>query len=302
MRENGLIPPATGTATAHVPVVPFGMGGPLVPHQKRLPMLAAAERALVLHKDLALRIGVLALAAVLVAGGVQMRGGIADMAMAGVEAASTGLASAGFGISAIDITGQALTSEARILGALDIAPGTSLLAFDAEAARQRLVDLPAVTDANIRKAYPDRLMVSVNERQPVARWTVDGTTWLVDSAGTKLVATASGANADLPLVIGQGAADDAAPIIRALGRYPDLGAGVVALSRIGDRRWDLLYGTGLRVQLPETGITHALKQLDALERDHAILERDLAVIDLRVPGSTLVRLNPARDEDGVATN
>ena len=302
MRENGLIPPATGVATARVPVVPFGMSGALVPHQKRPPMLAAAERALVLHKDLVLRIGVLALAAVLVAGGIQMRGRIADMAMAGVEAASTGLASAGFGISAIDITGQALTSEAGILGALDIAPGTSLLAFDAEAARQRLVALPAVTEAHVRKAYPDRLMVSVNEKQPVARWTVDGTTYLVDSAGTKLVATEPGANADLPLVIGQGAADNAAPIIRALARYPDLGNGVVALSRIGDRRWDLLYDTGLRVQLPETGITPALKQLDALERDHAILERDLAVIDLRVSGSTLVRLNPARDEDGAAAN
>lgn len=289
-------------ATARIPVMPFGVSGSLVPHQKRLPILAAAERALVLHKPLALRLGVVAFAAILVATGVQMRHRIADAGIATVEAVSTGLASAGFGISAIDITGQALTGESLILGALDIGPRTSLLAFDAEAARQRLVALPAVTDASIRKAYPDRLMVSVTEKQPVARWTVDGTTWLVDSAGTRLVAAPSAENADLPLVIGQGAADDAAPIIRALDRFPDLGAGVVALSRIGDRRWDMLYDTGLRVQLPETGITYALRHLDALERDHAILERDLAVIDLRVPDSTLVRLNPARDDTDALAN
>jgi len=294
LRERELSRPAHAIATAHVMAAP--RSATLVHHHKRLPVLVAAERAWVLHKDLVLRIATIALAALLVASLVQARNHIFTAGVAVVEAASTGLASAGFGISAIDITGQALTREATILSALAIAPQTSLLAFDAEAARQRLLELPAVTDAEIRKVYPDRLMISVSEKAPVARWSVDGQTFLVDEAGTRLVDVPIDADADLPLVIGQGAGDDAAALIHALDRFPALNRDILALSRIGDRRWDVLYDTGLRLQLPETGVTQALRQLDRLESDHAILERDLALIDLRVPGNVIVRLTVREDE------
>jgi cell division protein FtsQ len=282
-------------AAARVLAVP--KSAPLVSRQKRLPVLVAAERAWVLHKKLVLKLALYGLAAILVAGAVEMRGPLYSAGVVVVEAASTGLASAGFGIAAIDISGQVLTSEADIVGALAIGPRTSILAFDAKAARQRLRTLPAVADASIRKVYPDRLMVSVKEKTPIARWTLDGRTYLVDAAGTHLIDAPSTANADLPLVIGQGAGDDAAAIIRALGLYPSLEKDIVALSRIGDRRWDMLYDTGLRVQLPETGVNQALQRLDDLERGHAILERDLALIDLRVPGSTIVRLNERKQEN-----
>lgn len=289
MRQSRLSVPTASAASARVLAIPYS--SPLVLHQKRLPVLVAAERIWVLHKGLAVKLAVLGLAIVLVAGIVQLRGHIVDAAARVTEAVSSGMASAGFGISAIDITGQALTSESGILGALAIAPRTSLLAFDVDAARKRLLDLPAISDADIRKAYPDRLIVSVKEKTPIARWTVNGTTYLVDAAGTRLVSQPSINNADLPLVVGQGAADDAAAIIRALGLYPALDRDVIALSRIGDRRWDILYDTGLRVQLPETGITQALLKLDTLAREHAILDRDLSVIDMRVAGSIIVRVN-----------
>lgn len=272
-------------------------GGPIVPYQKRLPVLRAAERAWVLHKNLVLRFAALGFAVVVIAGAWQLRGHLYDAGAAVVEAASTGLASAGFGIDAIDITGQDLTAESGILSALAIAPGTSLLAYDADAARKRVLALPAISDAEIRKAYPDRLMISVREKAPVARWSVDGATWLVDSTGTRLaVAPASGVR-DLPLVIGQGAADDAGAIIRALGLYPELSRDIIAYSRIGDRRWDVLYDTGLRLQLPERGVTQALRHLDALERDHAILQRDLSLVDMRVAGNVFVRLVERTAED-----
>jgi len=284
------------SAITHAGALALPHTTPLDLRQKRLPVQVAAERAWILHKDLVLKAAALGLAVVVIAGAFQMRGVIFDGVMRVAEAASTGMASAGFGISAIDITGQALTGENAILGALDIGPRTSLLAFDAESARQRLLALPAIETAVIRKAYPDRLIVAVTEKTPIARWTVDGVTYLVDSSGERLVSAASKANADLPLVIGQGAGDDAAVIIRALRLHPALGRGVVALSRIGDRRWDVLYDTGLRVQLPETGVTQALKRLDSLERDHALLERDLSLIDMRVEGSIVVRLNEEKPD------
>ncbi len=292
MQERGM---SRSTAIAHAGALPRAA----LPEyrQKHLPVRAVAGRVWVLHKDLVLKAGTIGLALLLVACAIQMRGVAFDAATRIVEAASTGMASSGFGISAIDITGQAVTSEADILSTLDIVPHTSLLGFDAEAARKRLLALPSIESASIRKVYPDRLIVEVAEKTPVARWTVDGTTYLVNASGKRLVTVPSEANADLPLVIGQGAGDDAAVIIRALKMHPLIGKGVAALSRIGDRRWDVLYDTGLRLQLPETGVTQALNRLDSLERDHKILERDLSRIDMRVEGSILVRLNDRTDEN-----
>ena len=203
-------------------------------------------------------------------------------------------ADAGFAVGEISISGQMLTRESEILAALGIAPRTSTLDFDAEAARARIAELPAIETVTIRKVYPGDVIVNVTEKVPVARWRVDGITFLVDAHGQQ-IGEDHGAWGDLPLVIGDGAADDAMAMIRSLEQFPDLSADIVALSRIADRRWDLIYDTGLRVQLPEFGVAQALRDLEAYQRDYALLDRDVTIIDLRIP--ELVALRPAQREE-----
>jgi cell division protein FtsQ len=82
-------------------------------------------------------------------------------------------------------------------------------------------------------------------------------------------------------------------MILSLDRFPALKAGLAALSRIGDRRWDLLYGNGVRVQLPETGVAQALNQFQTLQTKYQLLDRDITAVDLRVPG--MVEITPAKD-------
>src|SRR6185437_15693751 len=134
----------------------------------------------------------------------------------------------------------------------------------ADAARTAIEALPAISDATVRKQYPDHLFISVNERVPVARWRVDGTTYIIDDTGAK-VASDGDDFPGLPLVVGDEAGDDAMVMIRAMKQYPALRQGLVALSRIADRRWDMIYQSGLRVQLPENGVAQALGQLTTLE-------------------------------------
>jgi cell division protein FtsQ len=197
-------------------------------------------------------------------------------------------AEAGFAVGAINISGQAITDDKDIVTALALEPKVSTLNFDAEAARARLEELPAVAAATVRKVYPGQVMVNVSEKVPVARWRVDGVTFLVDSHGEQ-IGEDRGAYSELPLVVGDGAADDALSMIRVMDQHEPLKNGLIALSRIGDRRWDLIYDTGLRVQLPELGLAQALNQLEGFERDYQLLERDLTVIDMRVEGSVALR-------------
>lgn len=217
---------------------------------------------------------------------------------AGISALSTlaqgGFAEAGLSVGEINISGQTLTSEQAIFDALGIQPDTSTLAFDVEEARERIAELPAIDTVTVRKTYPADVTVSVTEKVPVARWRVDGITFVIDSTGAQ-IGEDGGAYADLPLVIGDGAADDALVMIRALSHVPQLQEGLVALSRIADRRWDMIYETGLRIQLPEQGVAQALVKLAAYQSEYQLLQRDLDVIDLRV--DSVVAVRPTKRED-----
>ncbi len=203
-------------------------------------------------------------------------------------------AQAGLAIGEISITGQTLTSEQQVFDALGIEPRMSTLAFDVEAARQRIAELPAVDSVTVRKTYPGDVYVDIVEKVPVARWRVDGITFVIDADGEQ-IGEDGGAYSDLPLVIGDGAADDALVMIRAMETVPSLKNGLIAISRIADRRWDLLYDTGLRVQLPEQGVAQAMTKLVSYQDEYQLLDRDISIIDLRI--DTVVAVRPNKTEE-----
>ena len=251
--------------------------------------LNKVNRFWVLHRKLLLRFAGALLCVFAVAFVFQARGGIANAVWTASGVLSGEFSQVGFGISEISITGQAVTGERQILSALELDERTSTITFDANAARERLLALPAVSDATVRKVYPGQVIVNITENVPIARWRIDGKTYVIDAAG-KTIGNALDVDDGLPLVIGAGAADDATIIVRALQRYSAIAAGLVAVSRIGDRRWDLIYRSGLRVQLPESGVAQALAALDGFQKEYSLLDRDLSLIDLRVQGSLAVRL------------
>lgn len=270
---------------------------PVPVRSQRRKLLGNFGRTWVLHSRNIMR-GV-AIAALLAASTAvyQLREPIAFGAGILAEVAQGRFADAGFAIGEISITGQTLTGEQAIFDALGVEPHTSTVSFDVEAARQRIAELPAVASVTVRKTYPGDLIVELTEHAPVARWRVDGITFVVDDAGEQ-IGEDRGAYGDLPLVVGDGANDDALAMIRALDQHETLKNGLLALSRIADRRWDLIYDTGLRVQLPELGVARALNHLEDYQAQYQLLDRDLTVIDLRV--ANLVAVRPTKTEEEIA--
>ncbi|MEP7240080.1 MAG: cell division protein FtsQ/DivIB [Devosia sp.] len=246
-------------------------------------------RAWILHRKAILRGAAAGVVLAGALGAYQARDAIGAGATALAGVAQGQVVRAGFGVGKINITGQVLTREGSVLNALAITPDMSTLNFDAEAALQRILDIPSIKSANIRKVYPDKLEVSIVEREPMARWRIGDKTWLVDEDGHPIIAD-DGSFRSLPLVVGEGAADDAKVMVRALDRYPAITEDLAALSRIGERRWDLIFYSGLRVELPEIGVAQALAALDQDQRDGQLLDRDVTVIDMRVPGMVSLKL------------
>lgn len=196
----------------------------------------------------------------------------------------------GFAIENIRVTGNTETSEIDVLGPLGLDGSTSLIGLDVEAARQRILELPWVENAEIRKIYPNTISVALNEREAYAIWQSDEGLSLIDAQGDEIVAYRAGRHAQLPLVVGRGAQTEGRDFIAQVAGYPLLASKVRAYVRVADRRWDLLLDNGVRVMLPENDVAAALSRIDKLDQSEQLLSRDIASLDMRLDDRMTVRL------------
>ena len=132
-------------------------------------------------------------------------------------------------------------------------------------------------------------MMSDLQREALAVWQHAGKVQVVDVEGRPIAEADPGRFPNLPLVVGEGANDNAATILQILRAHPRETQKLEALVRVDDRRWDLRMRDGGLIQLPAVGEDSALIQLDKLDQESRILELGFARIDLRDPELVAVR-------------
>ncbi len=204
---------------------------------------------------------------------------------------------AGLTVRDVYAVGREQAERSEILEALDVARGDSILAFDPEAARGRLLDLGWVREARVSRRLPDTIVVHLVERQPLALWQMNRRLVLIDRHGGVITDQRLSRFRHLPLVVGEGAASRAAEIIGLLALEPDLDARVEAVMRIGGRRWSVRFKNGVEARLPADDPAASWTRLARLAREHGVLDRDIRVIDLRLPDRLYVRLSPKAAEE-----
>lgn len=209
-------------------------------------------------------------------------------------------AMAGVRLRQVAVAGRKRTPAVDVLDALDLPQGAPLLGFSPEEARERLESLPTVKSATVERRLPDQVFVTLIERTPIAIWQNGDDNLLIDAQGMVL-GEISAEHLTLPLVSGKGAPEAASDLLLMFSTEPALAARVKAAIRVGSRRWDLWLdgyaGSGLQVKLPEVGMESAFSRLATLEKTQSLLERDLAMIDMRVPDRLIVRTSRDPDEE-----
>lgn len=198
----------------------------------------------------------------------------------------------GFAIDQLHVAGHRETSEIDIIDRLELDGWTSLVGFDASAARERIAQLPWVSDVSVRKVYPDALEVKVDERKPFAVWQHGKSLSVVEESGNVIAEFSGGRLAALPLLVGMGAARDGVDFVNRVRGYPQIASRVKGYIRVAERRWDLRLDNGITVRLPENDEANAIADLIALDRDTGILARDIVAIDMRFPDRLVVQLTP----------
>jgi cell division protein FtsQ len=221
-----------------------------------------------------------------------IRGGHGPAVVEGLADARDAVAkAAGFRIAAIALSGNRQITREEILATAGVTGRKSLVFFDVDAARTKLKTNPWIADATVLKLYPDRLQISIVEREPFALWQINGKVSVVAADGTVLEPYVARRFTGLPFVVGRGAQLRAKAFLVELDRFPDVRTQVRAAILVAERRWNLRLKNGIDVRLPAENVAGALARLVALDSEKKLLSRDIVAVDLRLTDRVTVRLS-----------
>jgi cell division protein FtsQ len=195
----------------------------------------------------------------------------------------------GLAVQEITVEGRRNAPGPLLLEASGLARGMPILAVSPALVRERIEAIPWVARATVQRRLPGHVHIAIVEREAFALWQRQGRFALIDRAGNVIVENDVAPFAGLPLVVGAGAARAAAALLDEIARFPEVKLRVTAAIRVGERRWNLRLASGADVMLPEGAEAAAIERLAALHRDHGLLDRSLAAIDMRLPDRLVLR-------------
>ena len=196
-----------------------------------------------------------------------------------------------FMLSAMAVDGVSPELAAEVRAVLPYDFPLSSFDIDLEDGRARVEEIAAIEDATLRIKPGGVLEVAVVARVPVAVWRQNDSLHLIDANGMVIDEIAQRSDrSDLPLIAGDGAKDaltEALGIFAAAGPVSDRVRGLV---RMGERRWDVIMDRDQRILLPTDDAVTAFERVIVMQQSQDLLERDVAVIDMRNDDRPTLRL------------
>lgn len=153
-----------------------------------------------------------------------------------------------FAVRDVEVVGASLLSPAEAMQLSGILPGENLLRLDADAIRRRLEEDPRIGAAKVRRVAPDRVVLEVDERIPVALLSYADGFLFVDGSG-RLIAADRRSRPGLPVVTG------------------------VALDRVGlhlPPPEDLVIGADVAARLP-LGLRSDVAEINVTDPDDVVM-------------------------------
>ncbi len=195
----------------------------------------------------------------------------------------------GLALEHVYIPGNLHTLSSDILAQLDVEKGQAMLTMNLPHLAQKLEKMPWIKSVQIERQFPGQLNILILERLPVAIWQQQGIHHVVDIDGVYLPVTNFKMYAHLPLIIGQEALEKLPEIMAILRRQPDLQQRVRVITRQGRRRWSLTFENDIIIHLPEIKPNFAWDKLNSLQKVNNILDKDIKIIDLRLPDKIILQ-------------
>lgn len=190
-----------------------------------------------------------------------------------------------FVVSDIYIKGRINSSKEDILEVIKVKRGDELLSVNIEEVKSNLERLPWIKNVIVRRVYPNKIFIIIEEFEAIAIWQNKGIFYPVDKDG-KIFGVSVDNFPPLPIITGEEAPSNIYNLFDIISEYPDLKERIKGATFIKKRRWDIYLDDikeGLIIKLPEEYPEAALKKLIEMQKKYKVFKRKLTLIDLRLP-------------------
>ncbi len=194
----------------------------------------------------------------------------------------------GFAVSDVLVDGRHFTDKTDLLNALDVSSGSPIFLFNPQEAHEKVMTLPWTESASVLRSLPNKIVVRLTERRPMARWQHADKTVVIDRDGKELTAAKPENFPSLPLVVGNAAPEQTKYLLDLLREYPVVAQLLKAAVRVGERRWNFYIQPNLLIRLPERNEPAALTKLTQLIQEQKVTDRNIVAIDLRLPDRMII--------------
>lgn len=232
---------------------------------------------------------------------IAIAGGIASMAgvpaLVSAQFASVA-ADSGFAVRRVDVRGVNHLNELKVYEKVLGETDQAMPLVDIDRLRAQLLELSWVEDARVSRQLPDTLVVDIVERKPHAVLRKADKLVLIDATGHELEAISRKRARGKLIVAGPGAGRQVVALSALLAAAPALKPQVAEAEWVGNRRWNLKFGTGQVLALPqgEQPSANALMAFARLDGVNRLLGGRVAAFDMRAPDRIYFRV-PGRTED-----
>ena len=203
-----------------------------------------------------------------------------------------------FMVNFMAINGASAALDADIREILPVDFPVSQFDIELDVLHGTLMELDAVKQASVQIRTGGVLQIDVMERQPALIWRMGENLDILDATGAFIrAAVARNDYPKLPLIAGEGANMQAAKALELFAAADPIADRVRGLVYVGERRWDVVLTQDQRLLLPEQNPVQALERVLVLNQAQELLERDVRVVDLRLPNRPTLRLGPVQGDE-----
>ncbi len=207
-------------------------------------------------------------------------------------------AKAGFAVRRVDVRGVNHLNELKVYEKVLGEKDEAMPLVDIDQLRDDLLQLSWVEDARVSRQLPDTLVVDIVERRPHAVLRKADRLVLIDATGHELEPVSRARARGKLIVSGPGAGQQVEALTALLDAAPALKPQVAEAEWVGNRRWNLKFGTGQVLALPEGGkqSANSLMAFARLDGVNRLLGGRVVAFDMRASDRIYFRV-PGRTED-----
>ncbi|MGB4505267.1 MAG: FtsQ-type POTRA domain-containing protein [Syntrophaceticus sp.] len=107
-----------------------------------------------------------------------------------------------FALKKIEVKGNMKVTQEEIVQKSGLSPGINYFEMDTELIKKRLSSIPLVETVTVKKHLPDRVVINIKEREPLALFCVQDSLAVIDGKGYCLEKCTISKNYNLPIITG----------------------------------------------------------------------------------------------------